>query len=412
MNRASLSEDARIKLIRPDELVGHTIYQSDFNDIYDQYFRDFIIKTNYAAAPSGVFTSHSDASEYIPPMHLSCSSATNYIIDDNYMSIDVKRDAHKIMQRRENFDIANDELTISPSVSHATGIILITLKQLGIKKFYCVAPAYFSVVEQALYLDFDVHLVHGDKSKNYNIDTEHLAQTLPKTEPYILTMFNPLYPIGLNLQNNYMSEFINSLPKNAHLIIDEAQDRSYPSILSNIKNNTQAKVYRIFGIFKSLGLHGAKAALILHPAEFRKRITETSESIGGTLDKYSASLLAFLSNNEASHLQAINAANVQITRNHKILEGLIVNPQISTFPVENGFLGCIIADIGNQEYLEFRQKLLTECRRIRIPVAIGSTQFFPYSGKNELIRINYYQKQSDFEQSILLLDSCLSRSIV
>ena len=398
--------DSEIELVNSEKNGHEVVLRADFNEIYDTYFKDIIRKSEYCVAPSGVLISHSDASKAIPNVEIKAGNATNYIIDDNYMSNDTRENAFKFIEKRENRNLEFDSVTVSPSVSHSTALILIMLREKGIKKFYSVAPAYFSIIEQAKYLGFAISLIYGGQNEDYYCNIETVINSFPINEPFVFTLFNPRYPLGDSIDIDYLEELLSKLGNNAYVIIDEAQDYIFPSLLRNIEKKTAANIFRVFGFFKSIGLHGAKAAMILHNIAYRKRLTEISETIGGTLDKYSESLLNYFSQNQNKYLEAIYHVKKQVSTNADLLNLLRDERYIEARKVDNGFLSSIIINTGKINYTSFRRKMLETFRDFKSPVAIGSTQYFPYNGKNEMIRINYFQKKADFEKSILTINKC------
>lgn len=408
MEELELNIDSNVNLIKSPNHENINVYKCDFNDIYDLYFRDIIFRQEYKTTPSGVFISYSDAAYQIPSFNIKNNLVTNYIIDDNYMSVETRKNIFKFIEVKEDAILDFDSVTISPSVSQATAIILLMLKEKGVKKFYSVTPLYFSIMEQARYLEYDISLFCGSHKDNYYCEIKTMINSLPKITPFILVLFNPRYPLGDNINTTYLEELLSKLNDNAYLIIDEAQDRSFPSHLRNIHRLTKANVFRVFGIFKCLGLHGAKGAIIQHHTKYRKRITEISETIGGTLDKYSESLLNFFASNSNAYLNALECVDKQVQKNYNILKLLMDEEYTYSRNINNGFLGAIIIDTKGIDYFRFRNRLLLNFKKEKSPIAIGSTQYFPYDGTKELIRINYFQKPLDFEKSVLTINRCIN----
>ena len=162
------------------------------------------------------------------------------------------------------------EVTLYNSASTATAAVLVALKRLGVRTILFETPAYSVTINQAKHGSYKIVLC-----PTYFRDEFALGEpAFPKTaHPIALWLTQPRMSLGFNQDIASIEKLRTRLSANDFLVIDEATEQSYPSVLHRLPNDSRAaSILRIRGILKPMGLNGLRLACVFHDAKMRESL--------------------------------------------------------------------------------------------------------------------------------------------
>ena len=399
----------------PDAIV----FDEDFDDVAS-YFSDIMKARTWSALPGGVMETFVPFSSHYEKLTLTANDFSGYRIDAGQYISSSKRIIANGLTHVEGRELSDSDFTLCPSVSFALLVILMALKRNGIQTVVAELPAYFACIEQALILGFRVLLWPTLSSEGYTIvpnDLEIIRASAP--EPIGLLITQPRYGMGFLRSHESIVALRASLRKGDVLIIDEAADQSVPSSLADLSEEGNV-VLRARGLTKGLGLNSARIAAVFHPPQLRALFGEIVDFAGGALDAASLAVAVQLCENPRRYGELLSAALRYVKEQHKVLDRSLYGTRIALSPIKSGYIGTahIFLPDSPGNFDNVRRVFLECCRSHCMPVVLGSSMYFPYTGDREIIRINYFTPEQNIVASgavlsevVKLLDHKLNHSL-
>ena len=240
------------------------LFESDnFDEILEKYFSDFSI---YDMLDSDVSYWHNVSSKALNVLPINKQS--QFYKSDYQKGLGESKE--KILfglSKWENYNISYNECTLCTSATMASLISLVFLKRKGIKKIIFETPSYFASIIQAQLLDFEVILVPTYFQNNYKFDLpiKYLNDKTAKA----IWLSQPRFALGKNQSVNEIINLYSQLKKDDFLVIDEANEHLFPSIINEINPTTYSKIIKFRSLFKPLGLNGPRISCIFHNSLYR-----------------------------------------------------------------------------------------------------------------------------------------------
>lgn len=380
------------------------ILKDDFNDIRDKYFKTIIEERNWYSLPGGIQDNHSPLYENFPNIQISQNELSGYKIDSGSNLNWLKLKLLPLLSKWENRDLTIDQFTICPSVTMA----LLTCFNLSRILNICIVahetPSFFASVEQAKTMGFDNYLIPTNQEDNFCVTEEDIMNLNELASKYTLVLTQPKIGIGINRNVDQISEILKIMHQDSLLIIDEAADRNFP-MKYEVRTISDKRLLRVKGIFKGLGLNGIRASVIFHDREFKQQISSLLEIFGGTLDSFSIKMLAEIAENESFFLSSLEYATQYIRTGSNLVKTRLLGSLAQFETVENGYLGIVKIPFGNKDFYNARKTLLKEARRLKSPLVLGSSMYFPYDGFSEWIRFNLFSSKENIIRSADIIDN-------
>ena len=389
-----MNENPRLKILNCSDSNSIYLYDEDFYRVRKKYFDSIITNENWNALPGGVQISFSPISSLLGEICVKTSKLPGYNLDDGTNLLPFKRSVSQLLTGIFEANLNLKNFTLTPSVSHSSFILNLVLKQTGIKDVYFDTPTYFAPFYQARDLGMNCNILLNSPKNGFQIDPKRVLNQLPKKKPFCIVLFQPKYGLGYNLDSDILGELLQNLGSNAHVIFDCAADRSYPCHIEKMveQSKTKAQVFIIRGIFKGIGLNGAKVAVIKHPESFRENIKATCEIYAAAIDKFTIEYVLRLIDLGIYH-RVLEETNKHVHSFVKFLRDSLDPNFYFVSNLENGYMGSLrvpIFPIG--ESLDaFRHCFFCSLSKHKIPAIPGSALLMPYDNSCEYLRINAFQ---------------------
>jgi hypothetical protein len=377
------------------------VYAEDFDEVAD-YFAPLVAEGNLAALPGGVIDTFVPSAERYQPTTLTANEYRGYRMDSgSYLRAD-KTIIASALSRVEGRELSSDDFTLCPSVSHGLLCIMLALRRRGVLTVVAELPAYFASIEQATSLGFRTLLWPTVPEEGYAMTAESVANIRASVQGSLaLLVTQPKYGMGFLRPAKELLAFRDALMPGDYLIIDEAADQSVPAVLGSVDMQGDVQILRVRGVTKGLGLNSARLATIFHSPQLRELFSWIVDYAGGTLDSASLKLAKSFMIRPSEYVDLLQAANYYVRSQKNLLQSLLAGTGIVLSPLESGYIGTAHIHLETQQetFEEVRRRFLGVCKTFRVPVVRGSSMYFPYHGKNEIIRINYFTSEANIRSS-------------
>lgn len=388
----------------------HLFRANDFDAVYYQFFEQIWDSGDVYADPSGWRDTESAAANLLPNTELIPSQLGRYYLDEDTTLGILKERILELLGVWEKRKVEWDEVTLYNSASTATAAVLVVLKRLGVRTIVFETPAYSVTINQATHGSFKIVLCPTYLREGFALG----QPTFPKSShPIALWLTQPRMSLGFNQNINYIENLRTRLSANDFLVIDEATEQSYPSVLHELRSDSRAaSTLRIRGILKPMGLNGLRLACVLHDIKLRESLEDAQSVIGASLDLYSLQVAADLSERNPVFFDMLSVAHSQVTKLRKRAEFMSLGSQLRVSHLVNGYMGSIFVPFsgGRAKYRRNREKLLTHCRSHRMPVILGASMLYAFDPQWEQIRVNYFSREQHVMRAMEILTS-FSRGI-
>jgi len=377
------------------------IYAEDFDEVAD-YFAAIAAEGNLPALPGGVIDTFVPSAERYRPITLTANEFRGYRMDSgSYLASDKKVIA-AALALVESRSISNDDFTLCPSVSYGLFCVMLALRRRGVPTVVAELPAYFASVEQADSLGFRTLLWPTLPAEGYAMTAADMVDIRSRVQgPLALLVTQPKYGMGYLRPAEDFLQLRGALMPGDFLIVDEAADQSVPAALGQIEAHGEVTLLRVRGLTKGLGLNSARLAAIFHPPELRETFGWIVDYAGGTLDSASLKLAKSFMHMPANYPDLLQAARSYVRSQKNLLQSLLAGSGIALSPLESGYIGTahIPLQVSPGGFETARQKFLSVCKGHRVPIVRGSSMYFPYDGKSEIVRINYFTSEANLRNS-------------
>lgn len=380
------------------------LFESDnFDEILEKYFSDFSI---YDMLDSDVSYWHNVSSKALNVLPINKQS--QFYKSDYQKGLGESKE--KILfglSKWENYNISYNECTLCTSATMASLISLVFLKRKGIKKIIFETPSYFASIIQAQLLDFEVILVPTYFQNNYKFDLpiKYLNDKTAKA----IWLSQPRFALGKNQSVNEIINLYSQLKKDDFLVIDEANEHLFPSIINEINPTTYSKIIKFRSLFKPLGLNGPRISCIFHNSLYRGMFEDAMDIMQGGIDYNSIMLAEKLYSNPSQLECCLQTVHKQIMDLKLKSEVIIQNTKLTLSQLENGYLGTLHVHFNNELSIDCNRKdLLLYCKKIKMPIILGSSMYYAFEPNIEHIRLNYFINENLFLNGLKNLASYFS----
>ncbi len=377
---------------------------SDFDAVYYNHFKEIWDSGDIYADPSGWRDTEAAAAGLLPSIQIEKAALGRYYLDEGDTIDPLKEQIIKLIESWEQRPFDLDELTLYNSVSTATAAVLIALKRLGLSTIVFETPAYGVTVNQAKQAGYKIVMVPTYYENGFVSGVE--LYTSKRQSPFAVWLTQPRMSLGFDQKKQFIHQLLEQLSASDFLVIDEATEQHFPSLLSSIHQTSKARqVLRIRGLLKPLGLNGLRIAAVLHSAFLREHLEGAQEVIGASLDLYSLEMAAALAQRKELFISMLSVANTQVQTLRKKAEVLALGSKISVGRLVNGYMGTTFVNLqgGKKRYEQNRRDLLNHCCSRRMPVILGSSMFFALDPEWEQIRFNYFNRDHHILRAIEVL---------
>ena len=370
----------------------------DFDRINIKYFSKLRDNGDMSTDPSGWLNT--------TPIAANIINDNNYIpyySDYNYQLKKSKNQILELISAWEHYRYDYDEITLCHSVTVGLVIALSFFKKLGIKNIIFETPAYFSTISQAEHFGFKTLLFPTYLDTNFFFDIS--ADLIKQLSPCAIVLTQPRSSLGLNQDSNHIQDIYSRLSPKDYLLIDEASEQYFPSVLNSINIHEFENVIRIRSFIKGMGLNGIRLSFMMHSKNIRPEIQNHMEVFQGAIDYYSLNTIFNLSSDIDKFKSMLAIANQQVIELRQKVERALLGSQIIASKLVNGYMGSLSLNFNDftGPILRKRENLLKFCYANKMPIIIGSTMRFSKHEKTEFIKINYFKSTYEILKGINIL---------
>jgi len=365
--------------------------RDDFDEVNERYFAALRSGSEPFTDPSGWIETYSEAAALLPEIVIPSADLGRYYLDEGDTLGATKDKILSLVSAWENRIIVSRELTLCHSVSAGTFLILVVLRRRGVRTIVFETPGYAVTMNQAEYLGFSTVLIPSYRADNFQTT---IVDRVPRSRPCAVWITQPRMSLGINQRVDEVKQIVNNLGAEGYLIVDEATEQEFPSLLRAAEIGSHPNLIRIRGITKSMGLNGLRLAFILHDASARDDFESGQEVVGGSLDLFSLRAAALLAGDIPRFQMMLAAARHQTTFLRARAAKLAAGSPIAISPLVNGYMGSAwITFPEPSRYEEYRARLLAFCQERRTAVILAASMRFAFDPSFEAVRINYFSRE-------------------
>lgn len=199
------------------------------------------------------------------PPHI--SSLVDYVYS-GYLQIDAR-----IRDRLKERD--DRGLLLTPSGTTSIANVLGYLRNTSCNHLHIIAPAYFAVEALAATFEIEVSFSEVVRANNGYVLPE--PTMLPVKSAVWLTL--PVYGTSCYIEPSHVAHYIDSLPEQVVLVLDEGLAFLDKELLSQVR--TMSRVIRISTPHKSICVNGEKVSIITFPEHLTDGLDAWSECFAG-----------------------------------------------------------------------------------------------------------------------------------
>lgn len=361
----------------------------DYSELNIKFFKALRENADMAADPSGWIDTFSNVAKIYKSFD---QSVQGYTIDLYNQLNNKKKYIRDLFSEWDIYSYSHDNITLCHSTTVGSAIVLAFLVSKGVKTIISETPNYFATYYQAKTMSFDIIRVPTYYDSDFRLI---IGEKLVKeNSPCAVWLTQPRTALGINQEPATVMKLLELLSEKDFLIVDEATEQFFPSILSSFNPEKFPKIIKIRSMFKALGVNGIRLACILHHSSFRSAISGEMEIFLGALDVNSLHHAVELAKDISRFRLLLSIANQQVISLREKAEKLLRGTHCALSKIENGYIGSLIIKFPEKKYnhSHYRTKLIEYCAGNKVPVILGAAMGFPRHEYFEFVRLNYFNR--------------------
>jgi histidinol-phosphate/aromatic aminotransferase/cobyric acid decarboxylase-like protein len=375
----------------------------DYSELHKKYFNRLRGENNMFADPSGWTDTFSEVGLHEEKFNRKlqlyyCDLASNQLKEQ-------KDPILKLLSKWDLFDYSLEHVTLCQSTTLGSMTTLAVLLGKGVENIIFETPNYFATYYQAESLGMNIIRVPTSFENDFRFNPE--SDFIAKHSPCVIWITQPRTALGLNQNVNYVEEIINKLSPEDFLVIDEATEQMFPSVLADINTEKYPNVIKIRSVFKGFGVNGLRLATILHHPSLRYDMTDEMEVFQGAIDIYSLENAVEISKDIARFKQLLQVSNQQVVRLREKAERQVLGSNCMVSKIANGYIGSAIIKFNENSLSrqKARERFLKYCAENRTPVIVGSAMCFAVHNNMEFVRLNYFNREDHILNALRLFSN-------
>lgn len=369
--------------------------EDDYDEVNSRYFAGLRSSGQVETDPSGWLDTRANAAVLAPPVEISPCDLQYYYVDEGDALDSTKQSIVGLISRWENRYVSPEQTTLFHSVSTATLATLVVLRRLGVKSIIFETPGYAVTMNQANCLGLNTIKIPTYRERGFALDLP--AETIGAHSPCAVWITQPRMSLGYDQSCASVERIASFLSQKDFLVIDEATEQRFPSLLREIyRHPFAARIIRLRGLLKGTGLNGLRLAFALHDESLRSDFESSQEVTGSSLDIYSLRAAVAVATRKAKLPSMLEAANAQVTSLREQAEMIAYGSRVEVLKLVNGYIGSLLVDLrcAPGSYKDKRGRLLSFCQDRSMPVILGASMRFAFDPSYEPIRLNYFSHPS------------------
>lgn len=370
-----------------------TFLKDDYDDINKKYF-NAIRRDGDFLDPSGWLDTTSNAVGLLPLTELDILGFQSYYADYSTNLGAMKESLAELLGVWDCCRYSFDEITVCQSATAASVLVLDVLRTRGVKTVLFESPCYFASIDQCATLGIVGKRIPTYATNNYNMQLS--PAYLRGAGPCAIWITQPRIGLGYNQIESHVQQLVEMLYPEDYLVIDEAVEQIFPSVLRNISPQKTPNVIKIRSLLKSCGLNGIRLSFVIHHRKNRVAMEHALDRFNPSIDYFSLSTANQLARRPDIFQTMLQISNQQTTQLRKTAETISRGDVIKVNHLENGYIGSVSIDFGTKtlsSYKDVRKKLLTQCSLRKVPIILGASLSFALDLRHEHIRLNFFNRE-------------------
>ena len=371
------------------EKYNSSFNQDDYFLIKKKYFDELLNSPFDVLEPSGYLEVTSKSLKELPKFEIPREKLAQYYNDAGNNIMEFKNPILKLWNSWDECIYNKDEITLCHSVTIAGFAVLEILKSIDIKTIFFETPAYYGTIYQAEMLKIKHIKIPTYKENNWKINLS--KDQIRQNSPCAVWITQPKMSLGLNQNQKSIKQLAEIMGPNDFLVIDEATEKEFPSVLKNLNNsNYDCSIIKMRSFFKGCGLNGIRLTVVSHPIALKKKFNLAMWLFQGGLDLFSLTAGKIASISKDQFVLMLKLAREETIKKREKLENLSRGSIIEPIRLINGYIGTLRVNFPNNKFWENRRALLEYLKKEKIVATLGSSMFFAHDPCAEHIRLNYY----------------------
>lgn len=386
-----------------DSSLSEIFRAADYQDAYQRYFKCFVEAGCESMDPSGWRQTDANLNTVFDIGLIHSKNLSRYLIDSKMAIPDFKSKMIKLLSAWDVAQYSVNCITVFPSVSASTLAVCYLLKKKDVSLVQVETPAYFSVFEQLSMAGIPWVRRPCFAREQYEVDFTPPTTHCP---PQAIWVTQPRFGLGSNQEREKINLIVNLLRPKDYLIVDEAAEQYYPSILASVNFNSHRNIIKVRSPTKSLGLNAARIGLVLHHPTHQEILSSLLWHVGGALDHLSVEIGSAITQNGNGFPILLEGARKKVQTTVSRLRVATTGGLLSLPSAENGYISSVrymytkvSADIHKAQKF-----IYTSCARRKIPVILGQNMHFAHDESYDHIRLNLYTSQNHLIDFLLFID--------
>lgn len=307
--------------------------------------------------------------------------------------------------------IDSEEITLSPTITTASLIVIRFLQEYGVEEVWLETPCYYATLFQIIGSQLQCRTIPSYVKNEFQWRIEEIDWSRKNA----VWITHPRISLGLRQEKNFLLELCNkAMANDSFVIVDEATELKMPSLLSGVEFKPYNKhIIRLRGVFKPLGLNGPRIAMLLHSPYHSSEIKKWVWTYQGGLDGFSMELANRVVEHKSSYQILFEATQEEAISNWNMIRRLSQHTRVSIPEYNDGYTSALILKLSNypldrKKFFNIRNILVQEIEKIGVFPTLGSSMYFAYDGIHEFIRINLLSNARELNLFVGRLPSIIS----
>ena len=315
-----------------------------------------------------------------------------YHNDDTHSGIQLREILSHIINKIDKQQLSKECITLTPTITNASLIVLRYLQEIGINSIYIETPCYYATLFQVLGTKLECKAIPTYFNNNFlwSIDDIDWSKRLS------IWITHPKISLGIRQEKEFLLSICKRLKQvGGFLIVDEATELKHPSLLSlPVFQEYEDNIIRLRSVFKAFGINGPRVAMIIHSKTNSRGIKKWVWTYQGGIDGFSINVGISLQDNTQNYNDLLHSTYREANENFGSISRLVRHSKVMIPNYGDGYTSSFILKISDtplkrSEYLKKRKKLIQLLEKRSIFPTLGASMYFAYDGTHEFLRINY-----------------------
>lgn len=362
------------------------------NDDYFSIIKAYFDPKKIYFNPAQIAAKSRDFPAAFLPQQISQEYLQSYHNDSTPTGLEVRKILAEVMSEMDGNNISPDKVTLCPTITAGSAIVLSFLKEQGVNQVWLETPCYYATLFQMKNMGIKYRLIptYAARGYSWNISAGELV------EGDAVWLTHPRISIGSAQPREFLIGLCKKLQeKKGYVIVDEATELATPSLLSDdCFKRYESTIIRLRGVFKPLGLNGPRISMMLHSREHIENIKKWVWIFQGGLDCFSMSLAKEILKNIKTYKALFARTREDASTNFLTLRRLVRDTSLILPNYEDGYTSSLTIPLLPQpksikEFYDARNTLIQTFEKLDVFPTLGASMYFAHDEINEHLRLNY-----------------------